>query len=59
MQAGWKAGGFVNPEDAGQKFNMGWQIDQIAQMHNSNREQVIAAIREYVRQEREGLKRLK
>jgi uncharacterized protein (DUF433 family) len=49
----------VNPEDAGQMFNMGWQIDQIAEMHNSNREQVIAAIREYVRQERAELKRLK
>jgi hypothetical protein len=49
----------VNPEDAGQMFNMGWQIDQIAQMHNSTREQVIAAIRQFVRQEREELKRLK
>jgi hypothetical protein len=25
----------VNPEDVGQMFNMGWQIDQIAQIHNS------------------------
>jgi hypothetical protein len=49
----------VNPEDAGQMFNMGWQIDQIAQMRNSTREQVITAIREYVRQERAELKRLK
>lgn len=49
----------MNPEDAGQMFNMGWQIDQIAQMHNSTREQVIAAIRQFVRQEREELKRLK
>ena len=49
----------MNPEDAGQMLNMGWQIDQIAEMHNSSREQVIAAIREYVRQERLELKRLK
>jgi hypothetical protein len=49
----------VNPVDAGQMFNMGWQIDQIAQMNSSTREQVIAAIRQFVRQEREELKRLK
>jgi uncharacterized protein (DUF433 family) len=49
----------VNPETAAGMLNMGWQIDQIAEMHNSNREQVIAAIREYVRQEGAELKRLK
>jgi hypothetical protein len=49
----------VNHEDAGQMFHMGWQINQIAQMHNSTREQVIAAIRQFVRQEREALKGLK
>jgi uncharacterized protein (DUF433 family) len=49
----------MNPETAAGMLNMGWQIDQIAQMHNSTWEQVIAAIREYVRQERKELKRLK
>jgi|HubBroStandDraft_6_1064221.scaffolds.fasta_scaffold449528_3 uncharacterized protein (DUF433 family) len=49
----------MNPETAAGMLNMGWQIDQIAEMHNANREQVIAAIREYVRQERAELDRLK
>jgi hypothetical protein len=45
----------MNHETAAGILNMGRQIDQIAQMHNSNREQVTAAIRECARRERAEL----
>jgi hypothetical protein len=48
----------MTPVDAAQMLNIGWQIADIARHFRVTSEQVIAAICEHVRQEREELRRL-
>jgi len=45
--------------DAAQTLNMGWQIADLIRHFRATNEQVIAAICERVRQEREELRRLR
>jgi uncharacterized protein (DUF433 family) len=49
----------LEPEDAAQMLNIGWQIPDIPRHLKVTNEQVIAAIREHVRQEREELRQAK
>jgi hypothetical protein len=48
----------MTPVDAAQMLNIGWQIADIARHFKVTNAQVIAAICEHVRQEREELRRL-
>ena len=49
----------LEPEDAAQMLNIGWQIADIARHLNATNAQVIAAIHEHVRKEREELRQAK
>jgi hypothetical protein len=48
----------MTPVDAAQMLNIGWQIADIARHFKVTNDQVIAAICEHIRQEREELPRL-
>jgi hypothetical protein len=48
----------MTPVDAAQMLNIGWQIADIARLFKVTNAQVIAAICEHIRQEREALRRL-
>ena len=49
----------MSPDDAAMMLNCGWSIQQIAEHFHVTTEEVIAAIRQHAREEREELKETK
>ena len=49
----------MTPDAAATLFNTGWSLTMIAEFLGCSKEDVVAAIRQHVREEREELKKLK
>ena len=49
----------MTPDTAATLFNAGWSLTTIAEFFDCSKEDVVAAIRQHVREEREELKKLK
>ena len=48
----------MTPDAAATLFNTGWSLTMIAEFLGCSKEDVVAAIRQHVREEREELKKL-